>query len=90
MHVMRVYNTKWSKLTFLCVCYLLCVLVHSDRLIGVTTGNSMGAEGARHIGDGIRSCTGLTTLDMSSMQNVTRVHVVDVACCVEMLLLSAL
>jgi hypothetical protein len=33
--------------------------------IGCThTGNSIGAEGAEHIGDGMKTCTNITSLDL--------------------------
>ncbi len=33
--------------------------------IGCThTGNSIGAEGAKHIGDGMKTCTNITSLDL--------------------------
>ena len=73
------------------VCYLLCAFLQFGCLIGETIGNNIGDEGARYIGDGIKACTGLTTLNLQGTQSVSCVQIVDVACCMEMsLLLCAL
>ena len=69
------------------VWYLLCVSVRSDRSIAVTTDNDIGAEGAIHIGHGIKACTALTTLNLSGMKNVSHVQIAGVTCRREMLLL---
>ncbi len=42
----------------------LSVLPQLSDIIGVITDNSIGADGARHIADAIKTCTSLTTLNL--------------------------